>query len=81
MTETETIARNLAAEIARHRKTQYELAAELGMSTKTLGERLQGRGAFTTDQLSKAAAMFDMSLYQLMLKLLEPIDGINQIRP
>lgn len=81
MSETETIARNLSGELARHRKTQATLAKELGMSEKTVSERLRGKGAFDTEQLEKAAGMFGMSLYQLMLKLLQPIDGINQIKP
>lgn len=81
MSETETIARNLSGELARHRKTQATLAKELGMSEKTVSERLRGKGAFDTEQLEKAAGMFGMSLYQLMLKLLQPIDGIKQIKP
>lgn len=81
MSETETIARNLSGELARHRKTQAALAKELGMSEKTVSERLRGKGAFDTEQLEKTAAMLGMSLYQLMLKLLQPIDGINQIKP
>lgn len=81
MSETETIARNLSGELARHRKTQAALAKELGMSEKTVSERLRGKGAFDTEQLEKAAGMFGMSLYQLMIKLLQPIDGISQIRP
>lgn len=81
MSETETIARNLSGELARHRKTQAALAKELGMSEKTVSERLRGKGAFDTEQLEKAAGMFGMSLYQLMIKLLQPIDGINQIKP
>lgn len=81
MSETETIARNLSGELARHRKTQAALAKELGMSEKTVSERLQGKGAFDTEQLEKAAGMFGMSLYQLMIKLLQPIDGIKQIKP
>ena len=81
MSETETIARNLSGELARHRKTQATLAKELGMSEKTVSERLRGKGAFDTEQLEKAAGMFGMSLYQLMIKLLQPIDGIKQIQP
>ena len=81
MSETETIARNLSGELARHRKTQATLAKELGMSEKTVSERLRGKGAFDTEQLEKAARMLGMSLYQLMIKLLQPIDGINQIKP
>ena len=81
MSETETIARNLSGELARHRKTQATLAKELGMSEKTVSERLRGKGAFDTEQLEKAAGMFGMSLYQLMIKLLQPIDGIQQIKP
>ena len=81
MSETETIARNLSGELARHRKTQATLAKELGMSEKTVSERLHGKGAFDTEQLEKAAGMFGMSLYQLMIKLLQPIDGIKQIKP
>lgn len=81
MSETETIARNLSGELARHCKTQATLAKELGMSEKTVSERLRGKGAFDTEQLEKAAGMFGMSLYQLMIKLLQPIDGIKQIKP
>lgn len=81
MSETETIARNLSGELARHRKTQATLAKELGMSEKTVSERLRGKGAFDTEQLEKAAGMFGMSLYQLMIKLLQPIDGLKQIKP
>lgn len=81
MSETETIARNLSGELARHRKTQAALAKELGMSEKTVSERLRGKGAFDTEQLGKTAAMLGMSLYQLMIKLLQPIDGIKQIKP
>lgn len=81
MSETETIARNLSGELARHRKTQATLAKELGMSEKTVSERLRGKGAFDTEQLEKTATMLDMSLYQLMIKLLQPIDGIKQIKP
>lgn len=81
MSETETIARNLSGELARHRKTQAALAKELGVSEQNISKRLQGEGSFTTEQLEKTAAMFGMSLYQLMLKLLQPIDGINQIKP
>lgn len=81
MSETETIARNLSGELARHRKTQAALARELGVSEKTVSERLRGKGAFDTEQLEKAAGMFGMSLYQLMIKLLQPIDGIKQIKP
>lgn len=81
MSETETIARNLSGELARHRKTQAALAKELGVSKQNISKRLQGEGSFTTEQLEKTAAMLGMSLYQLMLKLLQPIDGINQIKP
>lgn len=80
MSETETIVRNLSGELARHRKTQAALAKELGMSEKTVSERLRGKGAFDTDQLEKTATMLGMSLYQLMVKLLQPIDGIKQIK-
>lgn len=81
MSETETIARNLSGELARHRKTQTALAKELGVSEQNISKRLQGEGSFTTEQLEKAAGMLGMSLYQLMIKLLQPIDGINQIKP
>lgn len=63
MSETETIARNLSGELARHRKTQSALAKELGMSEKTVSERLRGKEAFDTEQLEKAAGMLGISLY------------------
>ena len=81
MSESRTIALNLSGELARHQLTQADLADELGMSEETVGERLHGEGSFDTDQLSKIAKMFDMSLYQLMLLLLQPIDNIKQIKP
>ena len=81
MSEAETIARNLSGELARHRKTQAELAKELGVSEQYISKRLQGEGSFTTDQLEKTATMLGMSLYQLMVKLLQPIDGIKQTKP
>ena len=81
MSETETIARNLSGELARHRKTQAALAKELGVSEQHISQRLQGEGSFTTEQLEKTATMLGMSLYQLMIKLLQPIDGIKQIKP
>lgn len=81
MSETETIARNLSGELARHRKTQAALAKELGVSEQYISKRLQAESPFTTEQLEKAAGMLGMSLYQLMIKLLQPIDGIKQIKP
>lgn len=78
MSETETIARNLSGELARHRKTQAALAKELGVSEQNISKRLQGEGSFTTEQLEKTAAMLGMSLYQLMMLLLQPIDGITK---
>lgn len=51
------------------------------MSEQHISKRLQGEGSFTTEQLEKTATMLGMSLYQLMIKLLQPIDGIKQIKP
>ena len=48
------------------------------MSEKTVSERLRGKGAFDTEQLEKTATMLGMSLYQLMMLLLQPIDGITK---
>ena len=48
------------------------------MSEKTVSERLRGKGAFDTDQLEKTASMLGMSLYQLMMLLLQPIDSITK---
>lgn len=79
MSEAETIARNLSGELARHRKTQAALAKELGVSEQYISKRLQGEGSFTTDQLEKTATMLGMSLYQLMMLLLQPIDSIKQV--
>ena len=78
MSETETIARNLSGELARHRKTQAALAKELGVSEQNISKRLQGEGSFTTEQLEKAAGMLGMSLHQLLMLLLQPIDGITK---
>lgn len=80
MSETETIARNLQRRACTApQDTWAALAKELGVSEQYISKRLQGEGPFTTEQLEKAAGMFGMSLYQLMIKLLQPIDGIKQI--
>lgn len=36
---------------------------------------------FELAHLEKTTTMLGMSLYQLMIKLLQPIDGIKQIKP
>lgn len=52
---TETASRNLAGELARHRKTREDLAKAWGCAPKTVDTRLRGQTPLTTDEIEKAA--------------------------
>lgn len=50
---TETASRNLAGELARHRKTREDLAKAWGCAPKTVDTRLRGQTPLTTDEIEK----------------------------
>ena len=80
MSERETILRNLRGEMARRGKTNKDLAKATGRSPGNVSNQLNGATELTVTDLVRIADLFDLSLYQLMM-LLQPIDGINQIKP
>lgn len=77
---TETASRNLAGELARHRKTREDLAKAWGCAPKTVDTRLRGQTPLTTDEIEKAASMLDMEPENLTMLLIQPIDSIKQFK-
>lgn len=77
---TETASRNLAGELARHRKTREDLAKAWGCAPKTVDTRLRGQTPLTTDEIEKAASMLDMEPENLVMLLIQPIDSIKQFK-
>lgn len=78
---TEHAGRNLKAELVRSGKTRADLAAAWGCSLSTVSHRLGGSASISIKDIEQAAPIFGMSSTQLLMRLLQPIDGINQIRP
>lgn len=81
MDEAELIRTNLRGEMARRGSTQDDLAKTIGCSRLLVNQKLNGLKDFTISDLEHISSLFGMSLYQLMLKLLQPIDGIKQVKP
>lgn len=77
---TETATRNLAGELARHRKTREDLAKAWGCAPKTVDTRLRGQTPLSTDEIEKAASMLDMEPENLVMLLIQPIDSIKQFK-
>lgn len=57
-----------------------DLADAWGCSLNTVDARLKGEQSMTISEIAKAAALFGLSQYQLMLEILQPIDSIKQVR-
>ena len=81
MDQRRMIASNMRGELAKRNISQTAFASALGTTPKTISVRLNEDAPFTTDELCIAAEFFGISFYQLMLKLLQPIDSISQIKP
>lgn len=78
--DVELIRANLRGEMARRRKSRKDVAEALGCSPQYLGRKLDGDGELTVTDLDRFAKMFNLSLYQLMMLLLQPIDSIKQFK-
>ena len=75
---TETASRNLAGELARHRKTREDLAKAWGCAPKTVDTRLRGQTPLTTDEIEKAAHLLGLEASTMLL--IQPIDSIKQFK-
>jgi transcriptional regulator with XRE-family HTH domain len=63
-TYNEIVAGEVRAEIARQRRGQVELAAELGWTQAFLSRRLTGSVAFSTDEVEHVARVLGVPLTQ-----------------
>ena len=77
---TETASRNLAGELARHRKTREDLAKAWGCAPKTVDTRLRGQTPLTTDEIEKAAPLLGLEASTLTMVLIQPIDAASQFK-
>lgn len=77
---TETASRNLAGELARHRKTREDLAKAWGCAPKTVDARLRGQTPLTTDEIEKAAHLLGLEASTLTMVLIQPIDAASQFK-
>ena len=77
---TETASRNLAGELARHRKTREDLAKAWGCAPKTVDTRLRGQTPLTTDEIEKAAHLLGLEASTLPMVLIQPIDAASQFK-
>lgn len=77
---TETASRNLAGELARHRKTREDLAKAWGCAPKTVDTRLSGQTPLTTDEIEKAAHLLGLEASTLTMVLIQPIDAASQFK-
>lgn len=77
---TETASRNLAGELARHRKTHEDLAKAWGCAPKTVDTRLRGQTPLTTDEIEKAAHLLGLEASTLTMVLIQPIDAASQFK-
>ena len=78
---TETVTRNLKAELARRDKTPHDLASAWGYEIRAVDNRLRGRIPLSTDEIEKTAQLFGLEPEMLVMLLLQPIDNIKQIKP
>lgn len=76
----ETASRNLAGELARHRKTREDLAKAWGCAPKTVDTRLRGQTPLTTDEIEKAAHLLGLEASTLTMVLIQPIDAASQFK-
>ena len=77
---TETASRNLAGELARHRKTREDLAKAWGCAPKTVDTRLRGQTPLTTDEIEKAAHLLGLEASTFTMVLIQPIDAASQFK-
>lgn len=67
MTDTaKATAANVRAEMGRHKTTQADLGAVLGLSQASVSLRIQGKVPFSVAELAKVAAHFGVSIETLI---------------
>lgn len=76
----DTSSRNLKAELVRHRKTRGDLAKAWGCALNTVDKLLDGSIPLTIKEIEQAAPVLDMDSTQLIMLLIQPLDGIKQIK-
>ena len=79
--EAELIRNNLRGEMARRHKTQEDIAKAIGCGRPLVNRKLNGEKDFTISDMERIAALFGMTVLQLFMFLLQPLDGVNQFRP
>jgi transcriptional regulator with XRE-family HTH domain len=65
-TYNETVAAEVRAEMARQRRSQDDIASELGWSQPFMSRRLRGEIAFSTNELERLAVALGVPLSQLV---------------
>lgn len=65
-TLNEIVSGEVAAEMARQRRTQGDLASELGLAQVSLSKRLRGVVAWSTDEIEQVARVLGVSIEQLV---------------
>nr|WP_297429768.1 helix-turn-helix transcriptional regulator [uncultured Actinotalea sp.] len=65
-TQTELVAGNIRAEMARRGVTQTTLAAALGKTQQTVSHKLSGRGTVTVEELHTIAAVLGVAATDLL---------------
>ena len=65
-TNHDPVTANVRAEMARHEKTQTDVAAILGMSQNGVSRRLRGQTAWRLSELRALAAALDVPLTALV---------------
>ena len=71
---------NLRGEMARRHKNQADLARAMGCQPQAVSKKFSGESDFTVSDLKNIAGLFGMTLMQLIMLLLQPIDSIKSIR-
>ena len=77
---TETVTRNLKAELARQGKTTKDLARAWGLEARAVNNRLKGHTPLSTDEIEKAAGLLGLEPENLTMLLIQPLDSIKQFK-
>lgn len=81
MNDSVLLRDNLRGEMARRHKSQADLARAMGCQPQAVCKKINGDTDFTMGDMERIAGLFGLTLMQLLMLLLQPIDGIKQIRP
>ncbi|MCV7186995.1 helix-turn-helix domain-containing protein [Mycolicibacterium thermoresistibile] len=70
--QSQRVAANVRAEMARTKRTQSALAHSIGMKQQALSRRLSGRTPFTVDEIAEIARCLDVPVAALFAT--EPVE-------